>query len=453
MNKRYRAIVLVLVLAMLAAFSALPVVAQEAREGPPACPLTYGTDAIVLNIQAWEVGLIRSDRDLAAATLGPGAAVVPAGTYDVVLAAWDRHNPGDATQLNEQFALFGLDGSGEVVFASGSTPDIQDGERLVIATVDVGVEIAGFTQAKAVHAAHRNTESPNSLWPLCAAFIPVQEDAGSITVRKVAQEDPTRLFAFGLDRVESSPVEVLGDGEDSHTWSELGAGTFALTETVPEGWQLSGVTCESDDEGPAATVAVAAGVSITLEDAEDVTCTFVNTKTTIPTIPPTPSPDPVVIGDRVWEDVNADGYQADFEPGLPGVTVNLLNGVGSVVATTVTGPAGDYLFTGIPAGTYAVQVVLAAGYEIGLANPVGQITLAAGQSDLTKDFGAFRSPGVLPQVITTTTQAPVTQETLPFTGVSTAGSGGVAVALILIGGLVLLVADSRRRYDPLHRSN
>ena len=85
MNDRYRAIVLVLVLAVLAAFTALPVLAQEAPSGPPACPLT---DGIVLNAQgdAWNVWFIRSDLGFADAHKG-GVGTVPAGRYNVVLAA------------------------------------------------------------------------------------------------------------------------------------------------------------------------------------------------------------------------------------------------------------------------------------------------------------------------------------------------------------------------------
>ncbi len=76
--------------------------------------------------------------------------------------------------------------------------------------------------------------------------------------------------------------------------------------------------------------------------------------------------------------------------------------------------------------------------------------------DLTNNTAqvAFNVVQVLPQVITTTTAAPTTtaatQETLPFTGASTAGTGGLAVGLILLGGLILLVGSSRLRYDPKH---
>src|SRR5262249_46637541 len=40
------------------------------------------------------------------------------------------------------------------------------------------------------------------------------------------------------------------------------------------------------------------------------------------------------IGDFVWNDRNGNGIQGPGEPGLPGVTIRLLNGAGNALATT-----------------------------------------------------------------------------------------------------------------------
>jgi hypothetical protein len=131
------------------------------------------------------------------------------------------------------------------------------------------------------------------------------------------------------------------------------------------------------------------------------------------------------------------------------VTVNLLNNGGLVIATTVTNAGGNYLFTGLSAGTYEVQFVLPAGFEVspvnaagdavdsdaGVAGRTGAITLPSGVTDLTWDAGIFKTPEVLPQVITTTTAPP---ETLPFTGTTGGGAGGIGLALLALGSLVLL---------------
>ena len=65
------------------------------------------------------------------------------------------------------------------------------------------------------------------------------------------------------------------------------------------------------------------------------------------------------IGDRVWNDVNGDGVQDPNEAGLNGVTVQLLDGTNTLVATTTTSGDGNYTFSNLAAGTYTVQIVAA----------------------------------------------------------------------------------------------
>jgi len=63
------------------------------------------------------------------------------------------------------------------------------------------------------------------------------------------------------------------------------------------------------------------------------------------------------IGDRVWSDADGDGIQDPGEAGIEGVTVNLLDSSGAIIATTTTGADGDYLFTNVPYGEdYVVEV-------------------------------------------------------------------------------------------------
>jgi protocatechuate 3,4-dioxygenase beta subunit len=109
----------------------------------------------------------------------------------------------------------------------------------------------------------------------------------------------------------------------------------------------------------------------------------------------------------VWEDKNANGVQDAGEPGVPGVTVKLLDATGTtVLATTTTDGSGLYLFTGLTPGTYTVMFVPPSGYMV---SPKGQgaddakdsdadlstgmtgtYTLASGQTNLTVDAGLFR---------------------------------------------------------------
>ncbi|MGO4938389.1 SdrD B-like domain-containing protein, partial [Fundicoccus sp. Sow4_H7] len=65
------------------------------------------------------------------------------------------------------------------------------------------------------------------------------------------------------------------------------------------------------------------------------------------------------VGDYVWIDADKDGVQNDSEV-LPGVTVELLDGEGIVVATTTTDETGYYLFDELTAGNYKVKFTLTA---------------------------------------------------------------------------------------------
>jgi uncharacterized repeat protein (TIGR01451 family) len=118
------------------------------------------------------------------------------------------------------------------------------------------------------------------------------------------------------------------------------------------------------------------------------------------------------LGDRVWNDADADGIQDAGELGIVGITVELLDGVGGVVATTVTGVGGAYLFSNVdpgsyrvrytnPSGNYKFSGILAAGSTTandsnGIPDDVnettattGSIILTSGEIELTVDQGMY----------------------------------------------------------------
>ncbi|MEM7228397.1 MAG: SdrD B-like domain-containing protein [Planctomycetota bacterium] len=85
-----------------------------------------------------------------------------------------------------------------------------------------------------------------------------------------------------------------------------------------------------------------------------------------------------MLGDFVFEDSNGNGVQDPGEPGIPGVTVKLLDDMMMQIDTDVTGAAGDYLFTGLAMGTYTVMIddtTLPAGYLPTAANVGGDDTI------------------------------------------------------------------------------
>ena len=73
------------------------------------------------------------------------------------------------------------------------------------------------------------------------------------------------------------------------------------------------------------------------------------------------------IGDKVWEDMNADGEQDGGENGINGINVTLsgTTGTGGVFnQADVTAGGGIYQFVNIPPGTYAINFDGGAAYEI-----------------------------------------------------------------------------------------
>lgn len=104
-----------------------------------------------------------------------------------------------------------------------------------------------------------------------------------------------------------------------------------------------------------------------------------------------------VIGDRVWYDADSQGDQDVGEVGINGVTVYLRQSTcsGPILNTKITSGDGNYLFTGVQAGTYCVDVdnsTVPTGYTLTTGNEPLLLTLTAGESRLDADFGYVAPP-------------------------------------------------------------
>lgn len=115
------------------------------------------------------------------------------------------------------------------------------------------------------------------------------------------------------------------------------------------------------------------------------------------------------IGDFVWNDVNMNGIQDSGETGINGVTVLLRNPADNTTYTaTTTNANGYYLFKGLCAGTYKVEVnesTLTPGFVATISNAPGStlandsngsptvLELPIDFSDETNDFGYYMATG------------------------------------------------------------
>ena len=82
------------------------------------------------------------------------------------------------------------------------------------------------------------------------------------------------------------------------------------------------------------------------------------------------------IGDRVWLDANGNGIQDASETGgITGVTVQLYNSAGTtLLATTTTNGSGNYLFSGLVAGSYKVMFPVSLSGSVVTTQHVGTNT-------------------------------------------------------------------------------
>ncbi|MCB9252629.1 MAG: carboxypeptidase regulatory-like domain-containing protein [Flavobacteriales bacterium] len=110
------------------------------------------------------------------------------------------------------------------------------------------------------------------------------------------------------------------------------------------------------------------------------------------------------LGNRVWIDLpvtsggtNGNGIQDAGEPGVAGITVELLNSSGNSIdpdgagpltkTTTITNALGEYMFTGLSAGSYIVQFGnIPSGYTLTSQN-------AGSDDNLDSDGGALGTGG------------------------------------------------------------
>lgn len=108
-----------------------------------------------------------------------------------------------------------------------------------------------------------------------------------------------------------------------------------------------------------------------------------------------------VIGDFVFNDLNANGLQEAGEPGLSNVKVSI-TGPNNYSASTTTGTNGLYQFTGLAAGKYTVSFATPTGYNSSPAKVAGNdaidsdpvngsvtIDLAEGATNKNVDAGFY----------------------------------------------------------------
>ncbi|NOZ11535.1 MAG: hypothetical protein GXP09_10905, partial [Gammaproteobacteria bacterium] len=86
------------------------------------------------------------------------------------------------------------------------------------------------------------------------------------------------------------------------------------------------------------------------------------------------------VGDFVWMDVNGNGKQDTGESGVGGVTVNLTDATGNVIASTTTSADGYYIFPDLNVGTYTA-VIASDNFNVG--GPLEDLISTTGGEEIT----------------------------------------------------------------------
>jgi len=102
------------------------------------------------------------------------------------------------------------------------------------------------------------------------------------------------------------------------------------------------------------------------------------------------------IGNLVWEDLDANGEQGANEPGIPNVQVQLYDASSnSLIANTFTNADGNYLFSGVGAGSYFVKVVQLPGTHSDYIPTDADATADGFDSDLTNENGVWTTATIV----------------------------------------------------------
>ena len=221
-------------------------------------------------------------------------------------------------------------------------------------------------------------------------------------------------------------------------------GTYLFTNVLPgdytveidaanfnPGGALEGLTAADITDGPQSPGSdTSAPITVVADDAYTQADFGINDPTTF------------TLTDTVWNDANGDGVQDVDEGGIAGVTVDLLDASGNVIASTTTDANGDFTFTGLEDGVdYTVLVSDQGGVLTGQLATTPES--AAGEYTVTANLAADAADGNIDGVVSDTSfgynQPGVIEGTIYSDADSSFAQGGGEVGL---GGITVQLFDS-----------
>lgn len=216
-------------------------------------------------------------------------------------------------------------------------------------------------------------------------------------------QDPSEVGVSGItvtlyDNSNTIIGATVTDAYGYYNFTKLNPGTYHVGFTLPANYVFTGTDLGGNDDtdsDPNPVSGLTGNYTLIAEDS--------NMSVDAGIYQPLPST--ASLGDKVWNDLDQDGIQDPNELGVSGVTVTLYDNGGLPIATTVTDANGNYYFSNLAPANYSVGFSLPIGYVFSPIDQGGndaadsdvnpatgmttQVTLTAGQNNLTIDAGIF----------------------------------------------------------------
>ena len=364
-------------------------------------------------------------------------------TYTLTLT---NNGPGVATgvtaldKLPAGVAFVSAQGDGSYDSATGvwdlsDAPLAKGDVKTIVITVDITGEGAGTLVTNVARITHQDQVGDDPTNNESSASFKGGFNLGGTIYRdsdaSYSKDDAEQRFAgvtVALLNEDGTPVldangqpmTVVTDENGAYQFVGLAPASYRVVIVDPDKGDLAGLLPTQAYTGRGATQA-----AVTISDASVQGVDFGLVA-------------PASIGDRVWDDKNANGSD-EGEPGIGGVTVILTDANGAEVARTTTDANGIYRFTGLIPGTYTVSIEVPDGYTA--ATTSATVTVGEGEENLDVDFPLTLIPAPTPSQAhkVLVNRAPA----LARTGTDATIIAGMATLAAAAG--ILALATKRRR--------